>query len=206
MKLAFFKKNYQESWLHFGVGLALVFFLVYLLSWQHNHYLSVARTNTALNNNSLPVSASTVTVPSYLEIPSIDVAANIEPVGITNTGAMGIPKDRNDVAWYYLGPRPGQKGSAVIDGHLDGENGLTAVFKDLDKVKIGDTLTVKDSANNVLTFVIKSSRLYSASADTSEIFTKDDGIYLNLITCAGEWDKKAHDYTQRLVVFTELVK
>ena len=206
MKLPFFKKNYQESWLHFGVGLALVFFLGYLVLWQNYHYISAAKTKQAVYNSTLPGSASAITIPTYLEIPSIKVAADIEPVGITKTGAMDIPKDPDDVAWYNLGPRPGQKGSAVIDGHLDGENGLTAVFKDLDKIKIGDTVTVKDKGGNPLTFVVTSSRLYDVAADTSEIFTKADGFYLNLITCAGEWDKKAHDYTKRFVVFTELVK
>ena len=41
----------------------------------------------------------------------------VEDVGLTPGGAMDVPKGPSDVAWFDLGPRPGEVGSAVIAGH-----------------------------------------------------------------------------------------
>ncbi len=192
----------QVHWIYGSLSLVLAFFLVGLLYLVNfDYYVPVE----AVGNTSIPQAAQKIGVPVYVQIPSIQVAAIIEPVGITPEGAMDVPQDPNDVAWYKFGPKPGEKGSAVIDGHLDGEQGLTAVFKDLDKVVVGGTVEIKDESNKILKFVIRDKKLYDVGADTTAIFKKDDGIYLNIITCAGEWDKQAHDYTKRLVVFTELV-
>lgn len=37
-----------------------------------------------------------------------------------------------------------------------------------------------------------------------EVFAKTDGKYLNLITCEGVFDRASRNYSDRLVVFTEL--
>ena len=42
---------------------------------------------------------------------------------------MGTPKNPENAAWYELGPRPGEEGSAVIDGHYGTwKNGKTSAF------------------------------------------------------------------------------
>ena len=55
--------------------------------------------------------------PVRLRIPSINVDAPVEYVGLTPDGAMDVPKERANVAWFNLGPRPGENNSAVIAGH-----------------------------------------------------------------------------------------
>src|SRR5215467_9873272 len=62
--------------------------------------------------------------PSRLLIPAINLNAAVEEVGILSdgnfAGDMATPS-RNPwehVGWYDAGPRPGERGSAVIDGHL----------------------------------------------------------------------------------------
>src|SRR2546428_5949381 len=59
--------------------------------------------------------------PMRLVISSIKVNALIEPVGVLPTGDLETPKGKpwNEVGWYESGPVPGERGSAVIDGHLD---------------------------------------------------------------------------------------
>lgn len=143
-------------------------------------------------------------LPSRLQIPKIKVDASVESVGITAAGAMDTPRDRFNVAWYNQGPRPGERGSAVIDGHLDGENQTEAVFKDLNQIQVGDTITVIDEKNTRLIFTVRSTKLYQSTADTREVFINPNGYYLNLITCAGAWDQARQDYEERLVVFSEL--
>lgn len=145
-------------------------------------------------------------IPKRLQISSINVDAHVESVGVTAAGAMDIPVDPENAAWYNLGPRPGEKGSAVIDGHLDKEDQSLAVFGKLSEVKIGDIVTVLDDQDQILNFKVKEVRMYKADDDTNEIFNKNNGIFLNLITCAGQWDFGKQDYSQRRVVFTELVQ
>ena len=59
--------------------------------------------------------------PVRLRIPSINVDAPVEYVGLTPDGAMDVPKERANVAWFNLGPRPGENGSAVVAGHYGWE-------------------------------------------------------------------------------------
>ncbi|MBX4204792.1 MAG: class F sortase [Candidatus Doudnabacteria bacterium] len=142
--------------------------------------------------------------PARIVIPSIGVDAAVERVGILPNGSMDVPADQDDTAWYSLGPRPGEIGSAVIDGHVDGENNTTAVFANLHNLKPGDQIRVHDGQGGVVTFAVRESRIYAPDADATEIFTSADGIaHLNLITCQGIWDKSAQSYTQRLVVFAD---
>lgn len=141
-------------------------------------------------------------LPVRLKIPSINIDAAIEYVGVTDKGEMDVPKDTNDVGWFNLGPRPGEMGSAVFAGHFDGVYGEDAVFTNLSKLKEGDKLYVEDDNGNSITFVVKGSRIYDPGY-ADEVFSRNDGIYLNLITCDGVWDRSKKSFSKRLVVFTK---
>jgi hypothetical protein len=67
-------------------------------------------------------------LPVRLKIPSIGVDARIKPVGLTADGAMDVPAGPADVAWFDLGPRPGEIGSAVVAGHYWGWNKKNMAF------------------------------------------------------------------------------
>lgn len=154
---------------------------------------------TMINVNNL------VSVPLYLKIPSINVDAKIESIGLTASGAMDVPKNPDNVAWYGAGSRPGEIGSAVIDGHYGiWENGQAAVFNNLDKLRQGDKIFIKDTAGITISFIVRETRIYDPKADASAIFNSDDGkSHLNLITCEGVWNKISKNYPGRLVVFAD---
>jgi len=146
--------------------------------------------------------------PVQLIIPAIGVNAKIQSVGLSwrGDGSMGVPSNFTDVAWYKDGPRPGAPGSAVIDGHFDGKNTPRAVFYDLDKLKVGDIVEVVDAEGKMLQFRVVGTRTYDYRASTTDIFFGDmSKSRLNLITCAGEWMAAQKLYSERIVVFTELV-
>jgi LPXTG-site transpeptidase (sortase) family protein len=143
--------------------------------------------------------------PEKLIIPSISINAKVQHVGLTATKAMGIPTNFTDVAWYKYGPVPGEKGSAVIDGHVDNGLGLNGVFKKLDQVKVGDDVSVVDEKGNTAHFKVISVDVYPYNnAPTEEIFGATDKKLLRLITCDGHWVKSAKTYDSRLVVTAEL--
>jgi LPXTG-site transpeptidase (sortase) family protein len=146
-----------------------------------------------------------INLPARLVIPSINVDTEIEYVGVTEKGLMDVPKNVNNVGWFKFGPRPGEIGSAVVAGHVDNEFGKPAVFSDLSKLKRGDKLYIKDDKGINITFVVRESRVYN-SGYAEDVFSSNDGIHLNLVTCDGVWDSSKKSYTKRLVVFTDNIK
>jgi sortase A len=153
-------------------------------------------------NSGLPT--STVGNPVRLEIPNINVDATVEYVGLTSAGAVAVPKGPANAAWFDLGPRPGNIGSAVIVGHFGWKNNIPAVFDNLHKLQKGDKLYVKDEAGATITFVVRELRLYGENQDASDVFgSLDRNAHLNLITCEGAWNKARKSYSDRLVVFAD---
>lgn len=153
-----------------------------------------------------PTPAPVGVIPVRLKIPSIGVDAYVEKVGQTKDGAMDTPKNIFDVGWYELGAKPGQIGSAVIAGHLDGPH-TAAVFWDLSKVKPGQKIYVVDDQGKELTFEVQELQVYPYDqAPLDKIFVDADDIRLNLITCNGTFDQRSLNYNNRLVVYTKLVK
>lgn len=143
-------------------------------------------------------------LPIHLDIPKVNISANLEQVGLTSYGAMDTPKNQNNVAWLKTGPRPGEKGSAVIDGHYGWKNGRPSVFDNLYKLRQGDKILVKDDANTTITFVVREIKRYSPRANATAVFISNDGkSHLNLITCEGIWDKNSKSYSTRLVIFAD---
>lgn len=143
-------------------------------------------------------------IPVRILIPKIDVDASLESVGVTADGEMDIPKNPSDAAWFNLGPRPGEYGSAVISGHYGWKNGIAAVFDDLSKLNKGDKIYVEDDKGNAISFTVREIRSYDPDADASDVFNADDGgSHLNLITCEGIWNADLKSYSKRLVVFTD---
>lgn len=144
----------------------------------------------------------TQSLPVRLVIPVINVDAKIKPLGVSQTGEMEAPDDSISVGWFKFGSAPGEKGSAVIAGHLDGKNGEDGVFKNLYKLKNGDELYVEDSTGKSTHFIVQGSRIYDPGF-AEEIFSSNDGVHLNLITCDGAWDGTKKSYSKRLIILTD---
>ena len=143
-------------------------------------------------------------LPVRLVIPKIGVDAAVEKVGLTSSRDMASPSRADTVGWYKFGPRPGNKGSAVIDGHSGYADDREAAFDDLPKLKVGDKLLVKDATGKRLVFVVRRKVLYARNANAAEVFGSTKHRRLNLITCTGSFDVAAGTHSKRLVVFAEL--
>ena len=151
---------------------------------------------------------SSSTLPSRLIIPSLNIDANVQQVGINVKGNMGTPNNFTDVAWYKPGTIPGEKGSAVMDGHVDNGLALAGVFKKLNTIKVGDDVYVTRADGVKLHFRVVDTQLvpYTDKSANEKVFTQNDAARLNLITCTGEWVPGDKTYDHRLVVYTKLVK
>lgn len=144
-------------------------------------------------------------LPVQLQIAKLKVDAKVQYLGKTKTGTMDTPGNVIDVGWYKYGALPGNTGTAVIAGHLDGLKAEPGVFSQLKLLQPGDTVTVRDSAGATVSFIVRTTKNYSQNDEPAEVFTSAEGSHLNLITCTGAWDKTAHQFAQRLVVFTDRI-
>ncbi len=149
-------------------------------------------------------------MPVRLEIPKLGVDAAVEQVATDKNGQMGVPADYRNVAWYSPGVIPGDRGDAVISGHLDWVvNGkLTpAVFTGLGSLAVGDEIDVVEQDHRTLRFKVSDSRALAYDANPTElgIFGNDGPSRVTLITCAGTYDQGLHQYTQRRAITAGLV-
>jgi LPXTG-site transpeptidase (sortase) family protein len=141
--------------------------------------------------------------PTRLVVPSINVNAPVEPVGVDGQGRMATPSQASNVAWYRLGSAPGDVGDAVMAGHLDWTSG-PAVFWYLGRMRKGDQIKVTRADGSTVTFVTDASSMVPYDSSTDSLFTRDGPPSLTLITCAGAWDRQRGTYLQRLVVHATL--
>ena len=185
---------------------------VVMLLWPHSSAAPADVThksqvpNTAHKPAQAPTARPVMQTPKTLRIPALRVEAPIVPVGMTKAGDMGVPADAQTVAWYKLGAIPGVTGNAVLAGHLD-VHGAPAVFWNLQKLQKNDKIEVEDIAGQKAMFAVSDMRRFSPQdAPLEQIFGVSNEIHLNLITCAGSWQKNQRDYSHRLVVFATLLK
>ena len=150
------------------------------------------------------VTQSSSGLPTQLIIPTINVNAQIISLGLASDGSVDVPKGPHQTSWFNLGPKPGEKGSAVISGHYGiWKNGTDSVFNLLPNLKIGDNIYVKDEKGITHSFVVEKTKIYGKNEIVPEIFNKNDDAYLNIITCNGTWLANEKTYSQRLVVFAK---
>lgn len=141
-----------------------------------------------------------VQLPKRITIASIDVDAGFEFVGMTPEGAMDVPKDPQKVAWYRLGPRPGEIGNAIVAGHVDW-GGKAAVFWRLSDLNPGDVIELVAADEKRYQFIVQWQRWYDADkAPVAQLFAQGGVPELTMITCGGVFDQKTRQYLSRLVV------
>lgn len=143
--------------------------------------------------------------PQHFTIPKIQVSAEVEPVGTDSQGIMQLPTELTKVGWYSLGHRPGERGNAVIAGHLDSATGAGAIFYNLWQLEPGDEMMIQDFVGTTYTYVVTQKTTYEYDAvPIKEIFGPSNKKLLNLITCTGQWNPALHNYSHRMVITSEL--
>jgi LPXTG-site transpeptidase (sortase) family protein len=142
--------------------------------------------------------------PIILEIPAIDVEADITRLGLNADRTVQVPQDADDAGWYTKGPAPGENGSAVILGHRDSKTG-PAVFYRMMELERGDKVAVKLSDDSVAHYqVVRVAQYANEDFPAPKVYAKSNGRpALNLVTCGGTYDRDAGGYQSNIVVFTK---
>ncbi len=155
-----------------------------------------------------PVTVRSVTVrsvPVALRIPAIALAVPLSALGLNPDGTVQVPTDFSEPGWFRLGPSPGQRGSAVILGHVDSYQG-PAVFFQLRSLRAGDRVDVRLADGVVAHFAVNSVAMYlKEDFPAREVYGSHGYPALQLVTCGGVFDTQTGHYLSNVVVYTTLV-
>lgn len=139
--------------------------------------------------------------PVLLTIPSLNISAGFEPLGLNPDRTLEVPKNDMGVGWFIHGAKPGQIGTSIIVGHLDSVKG-PAVFANLNKIKPGDKIIIKRDDGSVVTYRVDYlSKFSQDNFPTQAVYSPVSFAGIRLITCSGVWNKKTGHYSDNLVVF-----
>jgi sortase (surface protein transpeptidase) len=144
-----------------------------------------------------------VAEPIRLRVPSLDVAATVQPLGLDADGVLEVPEEPEQVGWFSWGTAPGGPGAAVIAGHVDSRDG-PAVFFELAMVSPGAEIFIDRADGTTATFRVE--RVVHHPKDElpiAEIYAST-GPELRLITCGGEWDADTSSYRDNIVAYATL--
>ena len=145
-------------------------------------------------------------LPIHLAIPKIGVSAHLSVLGLNAKGTVNVPTNFDVPGWYRGDRSPGQRGSAVILGHVDSTNG-PAIFYKLDKLGLGDRVDVTLRNGKKLVFAVIGIRMYEKTNFPDKlVYGARDYPALQLVTCGGIFDPSTGHYLSNIVVFTALIK
>ena len=144
--------------------------------------------------------------PVHLYIPKIGLSTSLSVLGLEKDGTVSVPTNFAVPGWYDGDRAPGQKGSAVILGHVDNQQG-PAVFFYLVRLKPGDRVFVTLANGKRLQFAVIGVRMFQKTNFPDKlVYGARNYPALQLVTCGGIFDSATGHYLSNIVVFTALVK
>lgn len=93
----------------------------------------------------------------------------------------------------------------MIDGHPDDRFGRPAVFWPLSRLRAGDRIIVRTEESDLVFTVTAVASCEVAHFPRLAVFGPALQPQLNLITCAGAWDRGRRAYTRREIIFARLL-
>lgn len=134
----------------------------------------------------LPVLAASA--PASLAIPVIGVQSELVDLGQRPDGSLEVPTEGpgSPAGWYTQSPTPGERGPAVMLGHVNATGGGPGVFAKLRELKSGDEIKVPRDDGSTAVFIVEKGVQYEKDTfPTLEVYGNTPGSELRLITCDG---------------------
>jgi hypothetical protein len=156
----------------------------------------------------LAVAPMARSLPVSVEIPAIGVRASIIQLGLQADGTMAVPPLTHPflAGWFEQGPTPGERGTAVIVGHVDAAGVGPAVFYQLGDLRPGQRIYVTLADGRTAVFAVWAAALYpKASFPTATVYGYTSQPSLRVITCGGIFDPQTGHYLSNIVVFADYV-
>jgi hypothetical protein len=161
-----------------------------------------ARPHAATPSSGPVLAAST---PVHVDIPRIGVHSKLLSLGLQHDGTIAVPplSEAQLASWYDKGPTPGERGPAVIVGHVDTKKGPAVFFK-LGKLRPGDIVDVTRKDGKVAAFSVDSVENVSKKHfPTKRVYGEVRFAGIRLITCGGDFN--GHNYEGNTIVYGHLI-
>lgn len=144
--------------------------------------------------------------PVAVRIPTIDLhTQGLVRLGLDENRRMEVPQAWDKAGWYGLAPTPGQRGPAVIVGHVDSKDG-PAVFYRLRDMQEGDRVLVRRADRVIVTFrVYEMARYPKNDFPTQKVYGNTPRAELRLVTCGGSFNEASGHYRDNIVVFARMI-
>jgi LPXTG-site transpeptidase (sortase) family protein len=145
-----------------------------------------------------PLSRRSAVGVASVEIPRVGIRAKLVPLRLGGRSLEG-PEQPDDVGWYADSPLPGDRGAAVLVGHVDSRSG-PAVFARLGDLRAGDLVLVRRTDGPVRFRVLDVARYRRSAVPLRDVYGPTPDRALRLITCDGPY-RKGSGYRDNVVVY-----
>ncbi|WP_306232013.1 sortase domain-bontaining protein [Agrococcus beijingensis] len=146
--------------------------------------------------------------PVQVTIPALERVADLVVTGMRADRRLEVPPEPegSPASWYDGSPTPGERGAAVLLGHVNSPIDDSGVFYGLETMQAGDLVEVAREDGSVAVF--ETYRVESFAKDafpTRAVYYPVPGAELRLITC-DSFDDNPDEFPNNLVVFAKLVE
>ncbi|MFE2278504.1 class F sortase [Streptomyces sp. NPDC059454] len=146
-------------------------------------------------------------IPDRVVIPAIRVDAPVIPVGLDAEGWVDAPppQDPNLAGWFTGAVSPGEKGTAVVVGHVDNAQG-PAVFYGLGALKKGNRVEITRKDGKTAVFEIYGIEVFAKNNFPGDrVYASKGTAELRVITCGGGFSPQ-NGYDGNVVAFARLAE
>ncbi|GAA1907930.1 hypothetical protein GCM10009716_17320 [Streptomyces sodiiphilus] len=143
--------------------------------------------------------------PVRVRIPQLGTDVRVFGADLEPDGGPPSPSEENAMraAWYSGGVSPGERGTALLVGHLDTYDG-PAAFAGLGSLEPGRTIEIDRADGTTATFTVDSVEQYPITDfPDKRVYGSVDTPQLRLITCGGRWTKDG-GYDSNIVAYARL--
>lgn len=145
--------------------------------------------------------------PVSLTVPSTSTRSELLHLGLREDGSLEVPPEGpgSPASWYTGSPTPGERGPAVLLGHVNATGGGPGVFADLRQLAPGDRIEVAREDGSTAVFAVDRGEQYGKDDfPTLEVYGNTADAELRLITCDG-YDPATGEFDDNYVVYASLV-
>ena len=153
-----------------------------------------------------PPTTQPAAAPVSVSIPAIGTNSQLLPLGLRDDGTLEVPPEPpgSPAGWYTGSPAPGDRGPAVLLGHVNASGGGPGVFAGLRDLRPGDRITVAREDGSTAVFTVDRGEQYGkADFPTLEVYGNTEAAELRLITCDG-FDAASGEFDDNYVVYATL--
>lgn len=149
-----------------------------------------------------PIPAGARPDPTGVSVAALGVSSPVAVVQRDDrTGELVPPDSLQTVGWYAGGPAPGERGPAVIAGHVDSVAGPAAFFALRDLVAGDDVVVTRADGGAVRFRVTRVDQYDKGQFSSAAVYGPTPGPELRLITCGGVFDQSVRSYRDNVVVY-----